>query len=131
MASNFHEDFSERAVAMPSERSTGLVLAGAAAIGAWLFWPATLPSAILTGSAVTLGILAIGAPSLLKTVNLLWFRLSLLLNRIVAPVVMGLLYYLVITPFGLVMQRRRDRCAIAATRPSPPTGWRRTPASAR
>ncbi|HSD60627.1 MAG TPA: SxtJ family membrane protein [Burkholderiales bacterium] len=43
-------------------------------------------------------------PRLLAAPNRLWTRFGLLLGRIVSPVVIGILYYLVITPFGVVMR---------------------------
>jgi hypothetical protein len=47
-------------------------------------------------------------PNLLRTLNVAWFRLSLLLNRIVSPVVMLVLFCVTIVPFGVVMQLCRD-----------------------
>ncbi len=43
-------------------------------------------------------------PSLLAPLNRLWFRLGLLLHKIVNPVVMGLLFYGAILPTGIVMR---------------------------
>ncbi len=43
-------------------------------------------------------------PSLLTVPNRLWMKFGLVLGRIVSPVVIGILYYLVITPFGIVMR---------------------------
>jgi len=43
-------------------------------------------------------------PQLLATPNRLWMKFGLLLGRIVSPVVIGILYYLVITPFGVAMR---------------------------
>lgn len=43
-------------------------------------------------------------PSLLTAPNRLWMKFGLLLGRIVSPVVIGILYYGVITPFGIVMR---------------------------
>ena len=43
-------------------------------------------------------------PSLLAPLNRLWLKFGLLLNRIVSPLVMGLLFFVVITPIGLIMR---------------------------
>lgn len=43
-------------------------------------------------------------PSLLTVPNRLWMKLGLLLGKIVSPVVIGILFYGVITPFGIVMR---------------------------
>jgi Saxitoxin biosynthesis operon protein SxtJ len=45
-------------------------------------------------------------PHLLAPLNRLWLKLGLLLHRVVTPAIMGLLFYLVITPMGLVMRLR-------------------------
>ena len=44
------------------------------------------------------------APSLLKPLNLLWFRLGMLLHRIVNPIVLGIMFLVFITPVALVLR---------------------------
>ena len=43
-------------------------------------------------------------PRALKPLNKIWFRLGLLLGNIVAPLVMAILFFLIITPIGLIMR---------------------------
>lgn len=43
-------------------------------------------------------------PAVLAPLNRLWFRLGLALHWVVNPLVMGLLFFLVITPVGLLMR---------------------------
>ncbi len=43
-------------------------------------------------------------PVTLRPLNVFWFRLGLLLHKIVSPLVMGLMFFLVITPFAIVMK---------------------------
>jgi len=52
---------------------------------------------------VLLGI-SLFAPRLLAPLNLIWTRFGLLLNRIVSPVVLGVLFYGVVMPTGLLMR---------------------------
>jgi len=40
----------------------------------------------------------------LSPLNLLWFKFGMLLGRIVSPIVMGLVFFLVVTPTGLLMR---------------------------
>jgi len=47
---------------------------------------------------------ALGRASLLAPLNRLWTRFGLLLHRVVNPIVMGVIFYLAITPFGLAMR---------------------------
>ena len=43
-------------------------------------------------------------PSLLSTPNKLWMRFSLLLARFVSPIVLGLLFYVLISPLALILR---------------------------
>ncbi|MBA2438345.1 MAG: hypothetical protein H0V52_08365 [Acidimicrobiia bacterium] len=47
---------------------------------------------------------ALLAPALLAPLNRLWFKFGLLLHRVVSPLVMGMLFYVVVTPTGLLMR---------------------------
>ena len=40
----------------------------------------------------------------LTPLNLLWFKFGMLLGRIISPIVMGLVFFLVVTPTGLIMR---------------------------
>jgi len=40
----------------------------------------------------------------LTPLNLLWFKFGMLLGRIVSPIVMGLVFFLVVTPTGMIMR---------------------------
>jgi hypothetical protein len=43
-------------------------------------------------------------PDLLTLPNRLWLRFGLLLHRVVSPIALGLMFYIVITPMGLLMR---------------------------
>ena len=49
-------------------------------------------------------ILSLMNSKLLTPLNLLWSRFGLLLGNIVAPIVMGLVFFLVVTPVDIVMR---------------------------
>jgi len=108
MAKNIglHEDLTrEDAVRGSSDRSFGLVFAAVAVAvaglsawrGGWV-WPYALAAAAAFGG------LALVAPRALAPLNKAWLRFGLLLHRIVNPLVMGLMFFLVIAPMGLVMR---------------------------
>ena len=42
--------------------------------------------------------------NILLPLNKLWFKFGILLGSIVAPIVMGIVYFLVVTPTGLIMR---------------------------
>ncbi len=119
---DFHERYADAAPAPPSDRSTGLVFAGVAALIAVLSRanPAIAVPALIASLAFALASWL--RPGLLAPLNRAWFRLSLLLNRVVSPLVMLLLYALAIVPAGLLMQRLRDPLG-ASRAPGSATYW--------
>ena len=61
-------------------------------------------AALLGVLAVISILLAILAPAALHTLNRVWFKLGLLLGKIVSPVVLGVIFFLVIAPLGVAMR---------------------------
>ena len=49
-------------------------------------------------------ILGIFNSKLLTPLNKLWFKFGILLGSIVSPIVMGIVYFLVVTPIGIIMR---------------------------
>ena len=41
---------------------------------------------------------------LLNPLNNIWFRFGLLLGRIISPIIMGIIFFFVVTPIGLLMK---------------------------
>tara|TARA_Y100000816_G_scaffold156116_1_gene111379 strand:- start:7929 stop:8312 length:384 start_codon:yes stop_codon:yes gene_type:complete len=41
---------------------------------------------------------------ILTPLNLVWFKFGMLLGRVISPVVMGLVFFLVVTPTGIIMR---------------------------
>jgi Saxitoxin biosynthesis operon protein SxtJ len=106
MSANFHENLARKhEVKSGSDRAFGLVMAAAcccvAGYGVWVGssnWPYWLAAAIAFATAALLW------PALLAPLNRLWFQLGRILHRVVNPLVMGVLFFLVITPIGLLMR---------------------------
>jgi hypothetical protein len=101
-----HESFSAvETVTVGSERSFGMVFAVVFTIVA--LWPLKNGGEVrlwALGAAAFFGLAALVAPQVLRPLNLLWFKFGLLLHHIVTPVVMGLLFFLTVTPTGLLMR---------------------------
>ena len=95
----------EEVVKVSSERSFGLVFAGFfALLGAlslysgaerWHYW---FP---LAG---VFAVLAYAAPRLLAPLNRLWAKVGLLLHMVISPVILGILFYVCVTPIGVLMR---------------------------
>ncbi len=113
MSKDFHESYVDEHPDMPSERGTGFVFAGVAAIiSLFIFYynDYTITNGFyfaLGFSALFAG-LAQFAPDILRPLNILWFKFSMLLFKIMNPVIMFLLFVVVIVPAGLIMQLKRD-----------------------
>jgi hypothetical protein len=90
---------------LPSERRFGLlfviVFALAAGYGVLKGWPRglLLGLAILSGC---FGVVTLFSPKALRPLNFAWFKLGELMGKIVSPIVLGIIFYLLITPVGLV-----------------------------
>ena len=49
-------------------------------------------------------VLGILNSNLLSPPNKLWFKFGILLGKIISPVIMGIIFFLVVTPIGLAMR---------------------------
>jgi hypothetical protein len=101
-----HEDFSRtHQVKASSNRSFGWVFAAIFLIVA--VWPLFSGEIVRWWSllvAAAFALVTVTAPQLLALPNRLWLRFGLLLNRIVSPVALAILFYLVVTPVGALMR---------------------------
>jgi len=93
------------AVAPGSERGFGLVFAGVfGLIGAWPLIGAHAPRWWALAIAVAFALVAFTKPDLLRGPNRLWFKFGMLLARVVNPLVMGVVFFLAVTPTGWIMR---------------------------
>ena len=102
-----HENFSRtHDVKGSSNRGFGWVFTAAFfIIGLWplvhggeLRWWSLITAAVLL-------LVTLVAPALLALPNRLWLKLGMLLNRVISPVVLWVLFYLVVTPMGALMRK--------------------------
>ena len=49
-------------------------------------------------------ILGILNSNLLKPLNIIWFKFGIFLGSVVSPLVMGLVFFIVVTPTGFIMR---------------------------
>jgi hypothetical protein len=104
---NTHEEFRRRPeVRTSSDRSFGLVFATFFALIA--LWPVVRRHEFNRRWALVVCALflftALVQPGLLGPLNRLWTQLALVLNRISTPLIMGLFFFLVITPLALLFR---------------------------
>ena len=104
-----HEDFSrEDRVEVGSEKSFALVFAVVfaiiAAVKTYLDLGLTTWAYIFLAGSVFFFVAAFTRPVILRPLNILWFRFGLLLHAVINPLVMGVLFFVTVTPVGLIMR---------------------------
>jgi hypothetical protein len=115
-------------VRMGSERAFGLVIAGALCVISAIRWWHDHGIWYLLVAAGVLAALAMVAPRTLKPLNFLWFRFGLLLHAVITPVVLGVMFYAVITPLGWLMRAFGKRPLSLDRDPAATSYWiHRTP----
>lgn len=92
-------------VKMGSERGFGLVFFGFFMIvAAFPMLSGGQPRIWAGAIGLVFAALAVLKPSVLAPLNRLWFRFGLLLGKIVAPVVLSILFFLTVVPTGAIMR---------------------------
>ena len=92
-------------IKLPTNRNFGIVFSIVFLIIA--LWPllkqndVRLWSLSISGIFFALGLLN---SKLLLPLNKIWFKFGMLLGSIIAPIVMGIVFFLVVTPTGLIMK---------------------------
>jgi hypothetical protein len=84
---------------MPSDRSFGKVLTSVFVLIAsyqWYYYDA-LNIWLITAAAIALGI-TIFRPQKFHAMNTVWFRFGQLLQKITNPIILGAIYFVIITP---------------------------------
>jgi Saxitoxin biosynthesis operon protein SxtJ len=103
---NFHESLDRaNVVESGSNRSFGIVFAVVFSLIA--LFPLINGAGIRVWAliiAVAFFGLAFIAPGLLKPLNLLWARFGALLHKIVTPIILGMIFFAVVTPMAIVFK---------------------------
>ena len=53
---------------------------------------------------VTIFVIALFKPIILQKLNLCWFRLGLILNRIISPIILGTIFFGLLTPLAFILR---------------------------
>ena len=92
-------------IKLPSNRNFGIVFCIVFLIIS--LWPLLNQNEIRIWSIIISGIfliLGLFNSKLLLPFNKFWFKFGIILGNIIAPIVMGIIYFLVVTPTGLIMR---------------------------
>ena len=95
----------QKNIKLPSNRNFGIVFFIVFLIIA--LWPILKQNEIRVWSLIIsfiFFVLGLINSKLLTPLNKLWFKFGILLGNIIAPIVMGIVFFLVVTPTGLIMR---------------------------
>lgn len=102
--------------ALPSNRSFGWTFTGVFALGAF-FYPWVLALAALTA------LVTLIRAQWLAPLNRAWMKFGELLHRVVSPLVLGVMFYGLFTPIGLVMRIAGRDAMKRRFEPQAPSYW--------
>ena len=95
----------QQKIKLPSNRNFGIVFFLVFLIIS--IWPILSQNEIRIWSLIISGIflvLGIFNSKLLLPLNKIWFKFGIFLGNFIAPIVMGIVYFMVVTPTGLIMK---------------------------
>jgi len=90
---------------LPSERKFGLLFTAIFfAMGGYGWFRSASDISVYgwLGAALVVGLITLLAPHLLRPLNKAWFLLGQLMGKIVSPLVLGIIFFVLITPIALM-----------------------------
>lgn len=120
-----HEDLDRsQTVKQTSERFFGLTFVVVfLAIGLWPLIHSATPRLWALAVAALLLAVALLAPHLLRPANAGWLKFGALLHSITSPIILGVMFYLLIMPIGLVMRLSGKDLLRQKPDPDSPSYW--------
>jgi len=90
-------------IKVSSNRSFGMVFTFVfLVVGTWIIFGGSSVGWYFLAGAIVFFVVAIIFPSLLGPFNRAWFKFGLLLGRLFNPVILGFVFFLVVTPMGII-----------------------------
>ncbi len=101
---------SRQKIKIPTDRNFGFTFAVVfGLVGAWLWWKKSRYGLHFLGAGAAFALVAAVIPKILHPLNVVWMQFGRLLNMIVSPVILGVIFFLVFTPVALWFRLiRRD-----------------------
>lgn len=97
----------ENTIPLPSDRSFGFTFTAVfVLVGGWMAWKSNPHFSVPLMLAALFLLASLTFPRVLHPLNVAWMRLAQVLNLVVSPVVMGVIYFGVLTPVATVMRLR-------------------------
>jgi hypothetical protein len=120
-----HESYDrDEEVTGSSDRGFGFVFAGFFALVALVrWWKEHGGAGWFLAAAVAMLLISLVRPSLLAPFNRVWTKLALLLSKVMNPVIMAILFFLVVAPIGLLMRLFGKRPLALGCDPAAKSYW--------
>jgi len=107
-----------------SDRNFGLTMAAVAAIlGSLPILRGAAPHWVLLIVAAVFAVVSLAVPRLLFPLNYVWFRFGVFLHHIMSPIVIGAVFFLCVTPIGMIMRMLGKDVLSLRRRPDLPSYW--------
>ena len=104
---HLRHSFNDADLKLPSELSFGLLFSVIfASAGAYVLYkssPPVLAAAFFVAAAIFLTITVL-SPVRLRPLNRAWLKFGIFIGKIVSPIVLGVIFFFVITPYAVVMR---------------------------
>ena len=120
-----HENFDkEEEIKVSSARSFGMVFTLVfLAVGIWVLSGGRSEGWFFLAGSVILFVVALVCPSILDPLNRAWFKFGLLLGLVVNPLILGVVFFLVITPIAVIRRLLGKDSLRLKSKPSLESYW--------
>ena len=120
-----HEDLDkEEEIKLSSDRSFGIVfLLVFLAMGIWMVLGSHPEGWLFLAGSVILFVVTLARPSILSPLNRVWFKFGLLLGQVVNPLILGVVFFLVITPIAVIRRLLGKDSLHLKSKPSLESYW--------
>ena len=109
---------------LPSNRSFGTLFTVVfALLGTYGWWRENFLFPWSFGLSALMLLVTLAAPDWLAPANRAWMKLAEILNRVVSPIVLGAIFFVVLTPTALVMRMIGRDAMKRSFEPSARTYW--------
>ena len=120
-----HEDLDrEEEIKIPSDRSFGIVFTIVLlAVGIWMVSRGWYGGWFFLAGTILFFVVALARPSILGPLNRGWMKFGLLLSRVVNPLILGVVFFLVITPTAVIRRLLGKDSLRLKSKPSLESYW--------
>ena len=119
-----HENLDREEIKISSDRSFGMVFTLVfLAVGIWVVSGGRFEGWFFLAGAVLFLVVALAHPSILGPLNRSWMKFGLLLSRVVNPFILGVVFFLVITPMAVVRRLLGKDSLHLESKPSLESYW--------